>query len=198
MSSSVKSLVLAALLLPVPALGAQDVPTVGAPVSRSLLLREAAVAAMLPLGDGGALTVGLSAFGTVTARSGDFPQSPRSQTEAQVEVGYLRLGAEDQRVRPYRVVRLSYGVLRYAPEPKALAHSIGAYVGIGAMAQLTQRVGLIADVGPRYRVRRHSPVTPSFIVPGSTMRNTETVSTWATATFIGVTLRAKPRAPSAP
>lgn len=179
----------AALSIP---LDAQEDISVGAPISPSLLIRGPGLGALFPLGANGALSLSLSATGNVSSRSGDLSAPPRSITDIGVSAGYLRLSTDHPRLRPFRFARLSYNVQRYAPEPNNIAQTVGLAGGMGVLAQVTPRLGLFADVGVSWSLRRQELET-TMPFPPTTFNSEETATNWGIIGGVGVTLRAKPK-----
>ncbi len=170
---------------------AQEEPADDERLAPSLLIRNG-LGALLPVGERGALSLTLSLTGSVSALSGTMESAPRSWVNLGVATGYMRLRPVDNRLRTFTFARLSYNLERYAPAPNNPAHTGGVAVGLGGLAQVTPRFGVIADAGLTWSVRRQfSRTIPPFGFPS--MSSTSTSSQWGIGTSIGVTLRAKPK-----
>lgn len=187
----------ASIVLPVCIASAQNIPDDEGPVSRSLVIRAPGVGVLLPVGTNGALQLTLLASGSVSAASGGLDVPPRSSVEVGLEGSYQQFAASENRLRTYRFARLGYSQRRLKPVPSSDPLHIGiAAVGIGALAQVTARLGVMADVGPSWTVTRQRQEFTSF--PGSSFESVSTVTTWGLVTRVGVTLRAKPSAEPSP
>ncbi len=176
--------------------GAQSIPDDAGPISRSLVIRAPGIGVLLPIGENGALHLGLGASGSVSSMSGGFGFPARSIVELGLEAGYLRFSPAVDRLRTYRYGRVGYGQRRFKPDPAAPVHAATAALGFGALAQVTSRLGLMADVGASWTVRQQRQDVVLF--PGEPFENVSTTTNWGIVSSIGVTLRAKPSANSSP
>lgn len=181
---------LALVVVPVVAADAQPAEGDG-PISRSLLIRGNGLGVLLPLGDAAALQLSLGLNGSVSAGSGQFDSPPRSVVDASLSAAYMRFSPSEQRVRTFSFARLGYGRSWLNPDPNVASQTVTIAGGVGALGQVTPRLGLMADVGPSWTVRRQEGEVVSVI--GTPLRYESTVTTWGLAGSVGVTIRAKPR-----